>query len=144
MADPQARGTLQWTHRKYWLFGPMITETCALGAAIRAVGCGSHQQVSNGKGKPFRGKAVKSGDKVNVIEFPDDWLPLLRMVPQCPVTLCKESDEVDRLVTHLNDDHRWTREQIAEWIETLEPPKEQGASHPKLAKVELGQKLGML
>jgi hypothetical protein len=23
-------------------------------------------------------------------------------------------------VTHLNDDHRWTREQIADWVATIE------------------------
>jgi hypothetical protein len=24
---------------------------------------------------------------------------------------------------HLNDDHRWTREQIADWVQTIEPPQ---------------------
>ncbi len=25
------------------------------------------------------------------------------------------------MVIHLNDDHRWTREQIADWVATVEP-----------------------
>ena len=27
------------------------------------------------------------------------------------------------MVQHLNDDHRWTREAIADWLDTLETPK---------------------
>jgi hypothetical protein len=27
------------------------------------------------------------------------------------------------LVVHLNDQHRWTRERIADWVATVEPPE---------------------
>lgn len=27
-----------------------------------------------------------------------------------------------RVIWHLNDYHEWTREQIADWVETIEPP----------------------
>lgn len=29
-----------------------------------------------------------------------------------------------RVITHLNDLHRWTREKIAEWVESVEPHEE--------------------
>lgn len=28
---------------------------------------------------------------------------------------------LDNIITHLNDNHRWTREAIADWVATLEP-----------------------
>lgn len=34
---------------------------------------------------------------------------------------------LEELITHLNDDHRWTREQIADWIDTLKPENENAA-----------------
>ena len=40
--------------------------------------------------------------------------------PECPV--CEEmvEDELCGLVVHLNDDHRWSREQIADFVEDVE------------------------
>lgn len=35
----------------------------------------------------------------------------------CPIPRC--SDGPDDVVIHLNDDHRWSREQIADWLEGL-------------------------
>jgi hypothetical protein len=38
---------------------------------------------------------------------------------QCPV--CHFSTvEVRKIIVHLNDTHRWTREAIADWVETIE------------------------
>lgn len=45
--------------------------------------------------------------------FPD-----VGMVANCPETNCDMSPmEVYILITHLNDSHVWTREQIASWLE---------------------------
>jgi len=33
---------------------------------------------------------------------------------------CSHSNDVMRIVVHLNDNHRWTREQVADWLETLD------------------------
>lgn len=41
---------------------------------------------------------------------------------QCPA--CATVEWLDNLIPHLNDDHRWTREAIADWVETLELRKE--------------------
>jgi len=42
---------------------------------------------------------------------------------RCPVQDCSYAEHIwSRLITifHLNDDHRWTREQIADWLESEE------------------------
>lgn len=41
----------------------------------------------------------------------------------CPHEGCTEgvgSDTLYRLIQHLNDNHQWTRERIADWLDTLE------------------------
>jgi hypothetical protein len=47
---------------------------------------------------------------------------LLRRICSCPMD-CSGPDlyDVARVVTHLNDHHRWTREAIADWVARLEP-----------------------
>jgi hypothetical protein len=47
---------------------------------------------------------------------------------QDPCPACREIGLLTWLIQHLNDDHRWSREQIADWLEgrfpdmTLEMP----------------------
>ena len=45
---------------------------------------------------------------------------------RCPAG-CKKSVPLGALIVHLNDDHRWTREQIASWLrgERVGPAKEE-------------------
>lgn len=40
----------------------------------------------------------------------------------CPVTGCwlRSNNQLDAVIPHLNDVHRWFRERIAEWVETIE------------------------
>jgi hypothetical protein len=45
-------------------------------------------------------------------------LPGLRKAARCP--RCKEQRSVRELIVHLNDKHRATREEIADWLETLD------------------------
>jgi hypothetical protein len=40
----------------------------------------------------------------------------LDTVKRCPADGCKKRIYLAALIVHLNDDHRWTREQIAEWL----------------------------
>ncbi len=35
----------------------------------------------------------------------------------CPAEGCKKRLFLAAIIVHLNDDHRWTREQIAQWLE---------------------------
>jgi hypothetical protein len=36
----------------------------------------------------------------------------------CPAPACKQTIRYN-IIVHLNDDHRWTRETIADWLDTL-------------------------
>ncbi len=35
----------------------------------------------------------------------------------CPVEGCRKRLFLAAIIVHLNDDHRWSREQIAQWLE---------------------------
>jgi hypothetical protein len=39
----------------------------------------------------------------------------------CPACEQRQRDILASVVTHLNDDHRWSREKIAEWVARVEP-----------------------
>jgi hypothetical protein len=38
----------------------------------------------------------------------------------CPGENCKKHLVLSALIVHLNDDHAWSREQIASWLESIE------------------------
>lgn len=42
---------------------------------------------------------------------------------------------LEELIVHLNDDHRWTREQIADWIDTLTFTENENATEEICAAV---------
>jgi hypothetical protein len=81
-------------------FRTLLTDdgACALGAALLAVGARPEE-------------AVRSAL---------DWWPWASTVSaDCPS--CGRSRTVFRVITHLNDRHLWTREQIAKWVDGIEP-----------------------
>lgn len=91
--------------------------TCALGAVGDAIGI---LDADNCNWKP--------GAKA-----PSEWRWMTRLTacPACgatdypvPTSFSTKRRDVQAAITHLNNEHRWTREQIADWIETIEP-KEQ-------------------
>jgi hypothetical protein len=46
-----------------------------------------------------------------------DWFfDCLDSVKACPAEGCKKRIFLAAIIVHLNDDHRWSREQIAEWL----------------------------
>lgn len=51
-------------------------------------------------------------------------------VRYCPHEGCKKHLVLSALLVHLNDDHSWTRERIAGWLETLEPGKTPNSATP--------------
>lgn len=85
-----------------FIIGPYdcFRKSCALGAALEAVGLGytyAHQKVKE------RWTWINNE-------------PVLK----CPE--CKDVGEFQYIVgVHLNDFHRWTRERIADWVATIEP-----------------------
>lgn len=84
------------------------THTCALSAAAEAAGM----------------KQLSTYEPL----WPWPWSNNLDMTcPACPwpkekgrTVACRIT--VTHVVAHLNDKHRWTREQIADWVQTIEPP----------------------
>jgi hypothetical protein len=38
-------------------------------------------------------------------------------VRHCPEAGCRKQLLLDSLIIHLNDDHRWSRERIADWVD---------------------------
>ena len=71
--------------------------SCALGAAMIAVG------YHNRRGTRWELKAL---------------FPITASIVRCPS--CGDSCCLVDCIIHLNDAHRWTRGQIADWVETLE------------------------
>jgi hypothetical protein len=54
--------------------------------------------------------------------------PFAMTVRSCPG--CAYTRPLAWVIVHLNDDHRWTREQIAAWVATVEPADPDGATAP--------------
>jgi len=86
-----------------------VIGTCAIGAAAQA-------------GYQFR------------VDLPETWVT-------CPATdggwICKQRQNLHCLIVHLNDRHRWTREQIADWVATVE-----GDSHDGLDVQSVSEEAG--
>lgn len=70
---------------------------CALAAACEAVGLDYHE----------------SGSSVSAF-------PILDTYISCPSCGCRDSRLGYVIAQHLNDNHRWTRERIADWVATIE------------------------
>jgi hypothetical protein len=84
--------------------------SCALGAALEAV---------------FGMDSVRCPLFWNEIdETLRSCLPQLPRLSACPE--CGTEFGTLRTVTHLNDEHRWTRERIADWVETVESQPVEG------------------
>lgn len=65
---------------------------------------------------------MPSGTQIN---YDLQWLlPELRTHVFCPAFVRSDCEPLGEsiidMIMHLNDDHRWTREQIADWLETLD------------------------
>lgn len=71
---------------------------CALGGALLAVGA-------------VREPALRS--------VRNRWPWVLTVSADCPS--CGRSGPVFGVITHLNDHHRWPREQVAAWVAGIEP-----------------------
>lgn len=74
--------------------------SCALGAAFEAA------------------KGYTRSEQMNFVECIE--FPILGVPASCPVCNRDTEDEAASVVVHLNDRHFWTREAIADWVETIE------------------------
>lgn len=46
----------------------------------------------------------------------------------CPESGCRKTLMLSAMIVHLNDDHRWTREQVVAWLETGTPREPEPAT----------------
>lgn len=96
--------------------------TCALGAACDALG------IPEDKDYDYM---VSSRDYHKLTnEYPH-----LHRAARCPACLPiqgfwrrlrRHEYDLGDVVVHLNDDHQWTRERIADWVATVEPSSDSG------------------
>lgn len=89
-------------------FGHTFVEgkSCALAAALEASGVKPEDLVATFAVSPWHLWDISSNKSVGQVS--------------CP--LCGEAFQVGvvSMVVHLNDDHKWTREKIADWVEGIE------------------------
>lgn len=94
--------------------------TCAFQAAMDAHPC---KVSAGGTGLALRGPTVVDAAEGSVV-LPGEWQVILGVYRECPACVPTLTPLVPimvfHLVAHLNDTHRWTREQIADWIEGVE------------------------
>src|SRR5262249_33665428 len=82
-----------------------IDAPCALGGALQSIG-------------------MQCNDIDNYSHVRDAWPWLNGESLNCPACDRRIYDALNG-VYHLNDDHKWNREQIAEWVASIEPQDEQ-------------------
>lgn len=80
---------------------PHVHKSCALGAACDALGI-----------------VVAHGLDADYAAIQGRYPALYTHEAECPA--CQDRDVPVSLVWHLNDRHRWTREEIATWLEGIE------------------------
>jgi hypothetical protein len=82
------------------------TSSCALGAAYLAAGLLT---------------AKRSSVKIHIAvrTFP----AIVAPVHACPCCSFRDLVDLGDVVVHLNDFHMWSREKIADWVATIEPPE---------------------
>lgn len=111
---PQGRGGFVSHVRRFFGFGPKVKAICALMAAYEAAGVPTIYTGSDRSEGIERGEA--KGDFAYAVS--DEWWEILNTAWTCPV--CLQSGVVGEQIPHLNDDHGWTREKIADWVEAIE------------------------
>ena len=98
---PQAFGTWVIPDPKLW-----TVAACALAGAFEKANL-----IKISWSKPRR-----TGFRIAMWRARWRW-PILRQRQQCPVCRVSRFSSVMYLCIHLNDQHHWTREQIADWVE---------------------------
>jgi hypothetical protein len=87
--------------------------TCAMGAVFEAVG---------------------STLGVGLSDEMSDQLDRANLSP-CPVSGCAHDHNERATMPHLNDHHKWTRERIADWVQTIEDAEAAKAEHSQAVEV---------
>lgn len=111
-----------------------LSEAIRLGAALKPQAFG---HAYSGARSCALGAAA---DAMGIDYYKTNWAAVLSGFTgeyHCPVAGCVDSGwmkYVGLIITHLNDNHRWTRERIADWVESLEtqsPAGEKASLEPE-------------
>lgn len=121
-----------------------LSEAIRLGAMLKPQGFGF------GSGHPTASATCALGSAYEASNCGDGWwnlekcFPIVNLLPtKCPSC----GDAMPSMVPHLNDDHRWSRERIADWVELIETSLEPAQADPavvasgELAKRELSTRV---
>lgn len=116
-----------------------LSEAMRLGSMLRPqLFCALHSE----EGSCAAGAALEAVGGLRAKSFGSIWPwtkiqdPALRCPDVCSFTdLVGEPLCVIDLIVHLNDHHGWTRERIADWVATVEPPEEQLVENTKKEEV---------
>lgn len=92
--------------------------TCAVGAAYDAIG-----------------KLTAPGFAIDQL---NEVFPIIATLHKKSCPVCSTDDFGWWVIPHLNDEHKWTREQIAEWVEMIERAQEQ----PQAAEISTPVSVG--
>lgn len=94
-----------------------LSEAIRLGATMRPQAFGV--AMFNGRSCAMGAASEALGITIeDFLDWPADIRATFRLLRKCPVCQIEESMCA---VAHVNDVHRWTREQIADWVELHEP-----------------------
>lgn len=102
-----------------------MDSTCAMGAALDAVGALWEVPMAHAQGDqhvPARQRWPWAFEQIG-----------------CPVcgTTPKDRGVTSSTVAHIHNKHGWTREQIADWVETIEAAHDVSVAEPELAMTGL-------
>lgn len=101
--------------------------SCALGAAKEAMGLVPHPLKTAKQCRQRDGSLVIYPIGSMVFDWPVEWRATFVTVAYCPVPGCTCLGTVKSIIAHLNDDHRWTRERIADVVASVEVSQAQPA-----------------
>lgn len=94
-----------------------LSEAIRLGSMIHPQGFGRYHSWSHEHGSTVT-CALGAAEDAGYFRYN---MPLLRIAATCPASeWCRVHRDVFETIVHLNDDHHWTREAIADWIEAIE------------------------
>jgi hypothetical protein len=97
-----------------------LSEAIRLGAMLHPQFFG-HARLIGTAGEILATCAVGAAQEAGfIVHVADDGVRVTCPTPKPHWPHCREPQRVLAMVTHLNDIHRWTRERIADWLETIE------------------------
>lgn len=91
--------------------------TCAIGAAIDAANLWNRSRAPTFE-ELHGGTGARGNVATRIIDLPANWMLTFGIWCSCPA--CDVPGNIAGLIPHLNDDHLWARERIADWVELHE------------------------